>query len=169
MKIEDFPIWAFIEVISFGVLRNFRKFYYDKYQIKDNYDINFLLITVNQLRNAVAHSNCIINNLYPIHPGSVNFYKPNYKVMQFLSKAKISNDMRNNKMKNPRLKQIVTMIYVFEKVVTSRAIKETRYAELEELINVRMKRNKDYYRNNPTIISTFKFIEKISIYLSSNV
>lgn len=168
VMIKDFPIWAFIEVISFGVLRSFCKFYYDKYKIKDD-DINFLLTTVNQLRNAVAHSNCIINNLYPIHPGSVNFYKPNYKVMKLLSKAQIAKSMRENKMKNPRLRQIVTMLYVFDKVITSKAIKETRYAELVELINVRMKKHKNYYKKNPTIVSAFQFIEKLSIYLSSSL
>lgn len=79
----------------------------------------------------------------------------NYKVMKLLSKAQIAKSMRENKMKNPRLRQIVTMLYVFDKVITSKAIKETRYTEFAELINVRMKRHKDYYEKNPTIISAF--------------
>ncbi len=164
-KIEDFPVWAFIEVISFGTLRRFNNFYYKKNNIKDKYDIRFLLITVNQIRNAVAHNNCIINNLYPIHPKSIKKFNANDRVMEFLSEAKIKKSMRSTKMKNPRLKQIITMLYVFDKIVTSDAIKKSRYEELLSFVNGRMRKKEIFYKNNPTIMSTYKFVKKISMHL----
>lgn len=169
--IEDFPVWAFIEVISFGTLKAFYKFYNDKYQRNKNKEIVFLLQTVNQLRNAAAHNNCILNNLYPIQSknANINFHRPNYKVLDFISNAGIEKLMRTNKMSNPRLKQIVTMLYVFDKIVTSNDIKRLRYEELFTLIKHRMKRDLHYYDKNPTIITTFQFLEQIITYLYTEI
>jgi abortive infection bacteriophage resistance protein len=55
-----FPIWVFVELVSFGDLICFCSFYEDTYhiQIVNNVFMN----TVRDLRNA-AHSNCILNKL----------------------------------------------------------------------------------------------------------
>lgn len=164
-SIEHFPIWAFVEVISFGKLKEFYRYYYSKYEIKDKHDIGFLLVTVNQLRNAVAHNNCIINNLYPVHPKCIPYSKPNNIVMRFLSNAGINEKTRSNKMKNPRLRQIASTIYVFDTIVTSKAIKKSRYKELEQLVEDRIKYKNQYYQKNEMITSSFEFIRRISKYL----
>ena len=103
-ELTDFPIWAFIEIISFGQLRELYKFYHDLYSVTDSNDTIFLLQTVNQIRNAAAHSNCIINNLEPIHPDGVEFHEANYYVKEFLSNAGIGKSSRASKMNNPRSK-----------------------------------------------------------------
>ena len=56
-----FPAWVFVEVISFGTLLYFCKFYEDLYgtEIVNN----SLMNTVRDLRNACAHSNCLLNHL----------------------------------------------------------------------------------------------------------
>ncbi len=162
--IENFPIWAFVEVISFGRLKDFYNFYYANLGLKDKYDLGFLLTTVNQLRNAVAHNNCLINNLYPVHPDCLKYYKPNFNVMTFLSNAGVSNTARTNKMRNPRLRQIASTIYVFDSIVTSKAIKQNRYYELNKLVEDRMLLREHYYDKNETILSAFDFIKKITKY-----
>lgn len=167
-SIENFPIWAFVEVISFGKLKDFYKFYYDDLGIKDTNDIGFLLTTVNQLRNAVAHNNCLINNLHPSHPNCLTYYHPNYRVMDFLSKAGISKSTRTNKMRNPRLRQIASTIYVFDSIVTSNAIKKSRYLELNKLVEERMVLKNHFYEKNETILSAFDFIRKIASFVSVN-
>lgn len=163
--IEGFPVWAFVEVISFGKLKDFYRYYYSRYGIKDKYDVGFLLTTVNQLRNAVAHNNCLINNLYPSYPECVPYHKPNFYVMKFLSKAGINMETRSNKMKNPRLRQIASTIYVFDVIVTSDKIKKSRYSELNKLVEDRMNYKNQYYQKNEMIMSAFDFIRKISKYM----
>ena len=58
---DRFPIWAFVEVLSFGDLINFCDTYYRKYPSKSIH-VGTLRI-VKFLRNAAAHNNCLINNL----------------------------------------------------------------------------------------------------------
>ena len=58
-----YPLWAFLELISFG---NFNYLYmfsakrFDDYDMEDNF---YLLQVVKNLRNACAHGNCILNDL----------------------------------------------------------------------------------------------------------
>ncbi len=161
-EIYEFPVWAFVEVISFGTLRDFYKFYYKYYKLNDKHNIGFLLQTVNQLRNAVAHNNCIINNLYPIEPQNARKINTDNRVSNFISSLGIGKSMKSKKMKNPRINQIVTTLYVFDKVVTSKNVKKYRYKELDELVNDRMKYRSDYYSTNETIKTAYEFLQKIS-------
>lgn len=165
-NIDNFPIWALIEVIPFGDFRELFQFYYKHYEMTDETDVGFLLATVNQLRNAVAHNNCVINNMFP---ESHNNYKPNYKVMNFLSKMGIKGKIRTSKMSNSRIKQIVTTIYIFDVIVSSEGVRSSRYKELYDLVNDRMKRNKGYYLSNNTISTSFKFFDKIVSYLYKSI
>ena len=154
-EISNFPVWAFVEVVPFGDFRELFKFYHKYYEIDDKEDIGFLLTTVNKLRNAVAHNNCVINHLF----SSVGReqHEPSRKVMKYLSNIGINSKMRSAKMSNPRIRQIVSTIYVFDKIVSSASIKSNRYKELYELTHNRMKRNKDYYVGNNTITSSYDF------------
>ena len=53
------PIWAFVEIISFGTFINLYDYYYDLNALVQKQ----LLNPIKSLRNACAHNNCIINNL----------------------------------------------------------------------------------------------------------
>lgn len=53
-KIQNIPIWKFLEIITFGELINFFDFFTNKYDLNDKKYI-FILREVNKLRNAVAH------------------------------------------------------------------------------------------------------------------
>jgi abortive infection bacteriophage resistance protein len=163
--ISNFPVWAFIEVIPFGRLREFYEFYHTYYIIKDRVNAGFLLRSVNQLRNAVAHNNCIINNLYPLSPKSVRRISTDNRVSNFLTEAGINSTMKRTKMKNPRINQIVTTFYLFDNVVTSDRIKKYKYEELNKLVTERMVYHREYYHGNPTIKTAFEFLEKISNHL----
>ena len=52
-KIENMPIWKFLEIITFGELVNFFEFYTKEYNLDDNKYV-FILREVNKLRNAVT-------------------------------------------------------------------------------------------------------------------
>ncbi len=167
-EIHDFPVWAFVEVISFGTLRDFFQFYYHYYEKKDKDNIGYLLWTVNQLRNAVAHNNCIISNLYPIHPSNIRKFNIDNRVSNFLTNLGVGKTMKKSKMKNPRLNQMITTLFVFDKVVTSDRIKKYRYQELHDLVNGRMVYKRHYYKGNETIKTAYEFIQIVSTNLYMN-
>ena len=57
----DYPIWAFLEILTFGDFIYFYRFYYKKNKMKIPYPEH--LESVRILRNATAHNNCLLNNI----------------------------------------------------------------------------------------------------------
>ena len=58
----NFPVWAFMEVISVGAFRPFYKFRAGRADNGDTRSRYYLLMEVKNLRNACAHNNCVIND-----------------------------------------------------------------------------------------------------------
>lgn len=58
-----YPIWAFVEIIPFGRLVSFYDFCADRFSDRDMKDNYYRLLTCKEIRNASAHSNCILNDL----------------------------------------------------------------------------------------------------------
>lgn len=59
----DLPIWAMLELITFGDLLNFYYFYFNRMHKKPPIP-NGVLHKVKNIRNACAHNNCVLNQLY---------------------------------------------------------------------------------------------------------
>lgn len=154
---NDFPVWAFIEIITFGWFITFY-IYCAKNVFEDRKLENeaYLLLASKDLRNAVAHNNCLINNLLP------NTIKraTNYYVSNELSRIGVTKSIRDKKMSNVRIQQIVTLLYTHKKIVTSPGINEHQCDVLNETIQ-RMFRNIDFYSSNETIFTTFKFLKYV--------
>lgn len=55
----------------------------------------------------------------------------------------------------------VVLLYVYDRTVTSEGVKKNRYRELNELVNVRMLKNKTYFEKNNVIKTQYKFIKKV--------
>ena len=74
-----FPAWVFVELISFGDLVKLYEYYIERYpgRLKDSE----LLYSIRDLRNATAHSNCLINKLQK------GTNKPSVKIIKFVSKV----------------------------------------------------------------------------------
>ena len=72
-----FPAWVFVELISFGDLVKLYEYYIERYpgRLKDSE----LLYSIRDLRNATAHSNCLINKLQK------GTNKPSVKIIKFVS------------------------------------------------------------------------------------
>lgn len=54
----------------------------------------------------------------------------------------------------------VVLLYVYDRAVTSEGVKKNRYRELNELVNVRMLKNKTYFEKNNVIKTQYKFNKK---------
>lgn len=151
---SSIPIWTLIELISFGNLVYLYKAYDDTYS--NSFRRYPLLFNVKNLRNAAAHSNCLINKLQ-----QGNAY-PRGVVRQFVTNIDgIGNAMIRTKLSNRAICDFITMLYVFNDVVNSENIKKHRYKELNDLFNKRMVKNKEYFKDNECIKTSYKFCKKV--------
>ena len=153
----DYPIWAFVEIIPFGRVISFYEFCADRFQDKKMKNTYYQLLTCKEIRNAAAHSNCVLNDL---KSGTAKHSTSN-EVTNELTKIKaISKGFRNVKMSNARIQQVVTLLYVHKKLVISEGIRKNECVELAKIIN-RMFQNEIYYKENDVIKGTFNFLKLV--------
>ena len=127
-------------------------------KINDRSMINeaYLLKNVRELRNACAHNNCILNDL----KSETAWNPPNYNIMKELGEKGISKKTRYKKMTNPRIQQIVTMLYLNKNMVTSEGVLNNQKKLLQELKS-RIEHHMDYYDNNNLVQTSLQFFIKI--------
>lgn len=156
-KLENIPIWKFLEIITFGELVNFYEFFTEKYNfIEENKDI-FILREIVKLRNAVAHNCYILRNLSK----NENKNTPSYKIINYLSNCGIGKTTRKNKLSNSRIRQITCLLYMFNEIVTSESIKKNITEELNYLFFNRILLHKNYYNNNELLRSVYDYFKLI--------
>lgn len=152
-----YPIWAFIEIIPFGRLVSFYDFCarrFDDDEMKNNY---YRLLTCKEIRNASAHSNCILNDL----KANTTTHKTNKDVTDKLVKIpKMNSNFRKNRMSNARIQQIITLFYMHKTMVGSDGIKQSEGEELQKVMK-RIDKNESYYQTNPLIKGTFDFLKMV--------
>ena len=156
-KLENIPIWEFLEIITFGELVSFYDFYTKEYELREESKDIYILRDIVKLRNAVAHNSCILNDLV----SKDNKYPVPFKVVNYLKRCGIVKEMRTKKMSNSRIRQITYTLYMFNKIVTSDDIKEVVKKEINELFYDRIIYHKEYYSNNELLKSVYSFFDKI--------
>ncbi len=156
----DFPVWVFVELISFGDMLKLYEFYNKMYpkRLKDGK----LLYSIRDLRNAAAHNNCLINKLQK----GIN--KPSAKITKFVSEIdNIGKSMRQNKLSNKFLYDFTTLLYVYNEFITSDAIKKEGFKQIQEFMEKRAVRNKEFFKKNECIKTAYIFIKKIVDYIEN--
>ena len=152
-----FPIWAFIEIVPFGRLVAFYGFCADRFSDKSMKDTFYRLLTCKEIRNASAHSNCILNNL----KAKTAAHSTNAAVTSELMKIKgMNTNFRKNRMSNARIQQVVTLLYTHKDMVESEGIKRSESEDLKKIME-RVDNNYDYYNTNPMIKGTFDFLKLV--------
>lgn len=151
-----FPVWVFVELISFGDLLYFCSFYEDMYgvQIMNN----ALMNTVRDVRNAAAHSNCLLNKMTERidQTKQVNSDISNFiKGMKDISKTSRVNNL-NYKFTN----SFVTLLYVYDSLMPDGS-KKKRYKELQKFLNERAIKNMNYFKSNTKIVGVYNFHKKV--------
>lgn len=99
-KLENIPIWEFLEIITFGELVSFYDFIVKKYNLKDDKNLEFILRDVGRLRNAVYHNTSILTDLNV----QDNNYSIPYQVNEFITKCNLGKKVVNKKLKNSRIR-----------------------------------------------------------------
>ena len=158
---HDMPVWVYIELVSFGDLKDLISYCKSKKNWNSLNDIDIQsLDRVRQLRNACAHNNAIINNLTPVgrerQSGSPKF------VTDFIIKlGNIKKVTRKKKLSNPRINQIIHLLYNYCNLVPYGETKKTRIDELKKLIIERIPKHKEYFSKNDLLRSTYLFFHTI--------
>lgn len=159
-KLENIPIWEFLEIITFGELVNFYDFFSKKYCLKKETKNIFILREIVKLRNAVAHNSCLLCYL----DKKDNKYPPDYKIVNYLNLCGVGKESRDNKLSNSRIKQMTCTLYMFNEIVTSEGIKRNVIEDLNELFYDRIILHKEYYNNNELLKSIYSYFDKIISY-----
>jgi abortive infection bacteriophage resistance protein len=149
------PVWAFVEIISFGDLVKLFDFYYE-----NDSPIKVSLNPVKSLRNACAHNNCLINNL---RSGQS---RPGRLVNTFVSQIPgISKDVRKKYLSVRPIFEFINLLIVYDKVVSS-TIKSHRYEELKKLVAERIPKHAEYYQKQQLLKASYDFIKKVVDFLA---
>ncbi len=155
--LKKYPIWTFVEIVSFGTLISFYRFCGIRYNDKMMEKNHFILKMCKSVRNAAAHSNCIINDLNAY----TTSLKTSHYVMQSLANiTSISKTTRTKKMSNGRMQQIITLLYMHKELIPSDGVKKDAAKKLH-IFSDRIKRNNAYYVNNDLIRTNFEFLNII--------
>lgn len=152
----NFPVWVLLEIISFGDLVKFYNFYSKNYKkIGDRK----LLYAIRQIRNAAAHSNCLIYNLKNTNlKTKLNI---NVKVNKYvISLGKIKEDTRKKKLRIKFFEDFITLLYAYKIFVKSGSLVEKTRKKLK-ILDMRMLKNKNYFLKNEVITSAYKFFKII--------
>lgn len=159
---DEMPVWAFIEIISFGDLLRFVEYVSNKIGWNLPVDLK-TLDRVRQIRNAAAHNNCIINNLSPtFKPGTKDpdCKEPVY-ITQFVRSAGVNKPTMHKKLSNRRFSQLIHLLYAYDIIVTSSNSRQQRYHDLKDLVNNRMLQKQNYFSTNTLLTSTYKVLSSI--------
>lgn len=150
----DLSAWNLIEILEFGNFINFCKFYYKDNDANFN-DIKNNLESIRIIRNESAHNNCIIHNLT-----TQRDFRPSYNLIDLLKdKIDLSQRAINKKMKIPTINNIVSLLFVYQKICNSKKMKKASLKEIVSLLK-KIKRKEKYFIKNSKITSSYFFIVK---------
>ena len=151
-----FPVWVFVELISFGDLLYFCSFYEKIYGVQ--IINNKLMNTVRDVRNAAAHSNCLLNKMTEKIDSTKQV---NNEISSFIIGMKnISKTSRVNNLSYKFTNSFVTVLYVYDSLMNE-IPKQKRYKEIQEFMNGRVVKNKQFFQSNSKIVVVYNFHKKV--------
>jgi hypothetical protein len=151
------PIWVLLEVGSFGTLVDFYRFCAKRWNDRKMIHEHYQLKQVKAIRNSTAHSSCIING-FGTH--ELTPVKLDWGVSEALARTGIGKRSRKLRMKNPRMQQIVTLLYTYKEFVSDEAALSSTKENITALFE-RIDKTTHYYRKNSLIISSFNFLNRL--------
>lgn len=156
---SDYPIYAFCELISFGELINLYKFYSKMYPTRNTLPKSNLLYPIRNLRNASAHSNCLIYKLHGAKHTSVK------DISQVISQIPtISASSRLKYLSIRPIHDFAVLLYWYTSNVKSDGLLRKRKRGLYRLFFQRMREHKEYFSSNQYISNAYRFCAKMVIY-----
>lgn len=151
-----FPIWVFVELISFGDLLYFCYFCEERYKVK--IANKALMNTVRDVRNASAHSNCLLNKMTERIDSTKQV---NSELTKFVGAMQgISKTSRVNNLNDKFTNSFITLLYVYDSMMQPETSRE-RYEEIEDFLDGRVVRHREYFKGNTKIVGVYNFHKKV--------
>lgn len=154
---DNMPIWAFTEVVSFGTFIGLMKFCAERWEDGEVLESHYLLKKAKSVRNASAHSQCILNELSADE--SPERVAP--AIMQAMATCGIGKRLRSKKMRNPRMAQIATLLYQYNRIVPSGGTLRNRKTALTELFRFFDDSTDMLPESNPAV-SSMEFLRRLT-------
>lgn len=151
----NMPVWVLLEVLSFGMFVAFYKYCATRLNDMDLQSDFHVLINIRQLRNACAHSNCLIHNM---NEKNGRGKLPN-ETARALSQGGIPRS-RKHHIENESIRQITILLYAHSHMFKGRKLSERTLAALHDLAS-RMIRHRAWYVNNQIIPGKFSFLRDV--------
>lgn len=122
----DMPVWVLMELFSFGSFINLYLFCAERWGDRKMVHEHYMLRQAKSVRNACAHSSDILNGIAAVDT-RIN---ADAAIMAALAEIGLSHRVRTAKMKNPRIRQIATLMYLHAGLVTCGSGKRRASANL---------------------------------------
>ena len=123
------PAWVLLELFSFGSIAGFYLFCAKRWDEKIMEKEHYMLRQAQFIRNACAHSSNMVNGF----GAQDDEIETNTMVENALAETGLSHRVRTSKMKNPRLKQIATLLYLHSRLVTEGTGRRRAVADMQAL------------------------------------
>jgi len=154
---DTVPVWVFMEIITFGTLLQFVNFYYKKTHYKRIKPIFNHLKYSKHIRNACAHSNPLLLNLF-----SEKEFLP-YPSDPVKAAARMM-EIPNNYLQDLKVNDLVSLFYL-HKIIESKKMSEHRIRQGRRLIE-RFHRHEKWYADNIKLNTFFSILTKMIDYLN---
>lgn len=107
--LDEMPIWVLAEIVTFGPLLSMYRFCSIRWNRTDMLRNYYVLKPIKEIRNACGHQNCIINGL--TRKESLGRYVTKEVRACLMDSGLASTAAQKNKLKNPRLQQLISALY----------------------------------------------------------
>lgn len=158
-EINDLPLWAFVEVIPFGRLLRLYQFAAQEWRLQNDARLAELLELVRDLRNAVAHNNCLLCDLTPKRANDPFYETPAAPLVDALIALGLSREKARLRLSNPRIAQLTALLYIHPRLVQDTEMRADAYRELREVVDGRMSVRGHYFKENELITDCYRLIK----------
>ena len=153
---DQMPLWVFLELASFGTFIDLYLFCANRWNDEEMRHEHYNLRQSKMVRNACAHSSNIINGF----SRSDAITRPDDAVWRALAEAGVSRRVRSAKMRNSRLQQIATLLYLHMSTVPKGTSRTRAKADLGKL-QTAMTNTLEILSDNDAVRSSFGFLGKL--------
>lgn len=161
----DVPIWIMLEMITFGDLISFYKFFYPRehtYVAETPIPEN-ILFNVKNMRNACAHNNCILATLYK----KTKKIDPRMRAFIDSLDIDIGNDGKKTRLKCRIISEIVCVLYSL-KELASQDVASYDFQEFSNVLKHFEQKYIHHFAQNSLVFANFIFFKKVVDKLASS-
>lgn len=147
------PAWVLLELFSFGSFIDLYLFCAKRWGNSKMVSEHYLLRQAKSVRNACAHSSGMLNGFREADRSIA----ADQNVQKALAKTGLSHRVRTARMENPRIKQIVTLMYLHFSTITE-GTGRARAVESMQRLKGRMVAVSKLMPANDTVVSSLTFL-----------